>query len=840
MILTNTAHNDSRQSGSLWLLAVTIIVGHTYAMVPTATAGEHDVKRATVRLLSERENIGHAVIDDERGFVYFELVQAMSGSSVRLPYASSFDIANALKKVYAASLSGESEAEPLFDQDDDSGYFFAGDDPFSPDKRYMALYKMKAGRVQPGVFDFQENSFKHFDVDASYSSVLSSLFWTSDSEFVLVADNGEVEASDWVNGSRAAAAWREMGWAHGRLTADVVGTGRYATQSFSKESDFVIVNVQTGSVRFEDGGNILAVYASRVPSETAAVYLGPQGADSETDELLLSIVEFSKDGAGLGESVLLGPVRLIAWSHTARYLLIERSDVSSRKEKFGRVYSIVDAKTTSIVQNLPEEAASPVWVGDTLVYAKGETGVNVEGRSSGLDHHFARDLLIGLQIPPPVAVSHDSVFYIEHGELWKKSLTGDFEKLTEELPFDILIRDENFRHNLPAMKSSAHMRSRELHEVIFNSVVDEHLHVIKFCSNGRSYSAVAYPSEEAHLLAASFHGSVFLRNEYDRGSSLLYVDREGTKKTLYQFNEMLSGVSPAVGPIRLSHKDYNGSSATSWLYLPAGAAIGSAKKYPLVVIPYAGLAYGNQPPSGVGYAENIWDVDLAANTAVEVFAAEGYAVLLPSIPLGDFGLPGEPMTRMMPAILSSVEAAVSTGYVDADRLALSGQSYGGYTALSVATQTDRFKAIIAMASISNLTSKYGQFLRHLSLGANRVTPPGLPDIDFLEEGHGRMGGAPWDDIDRYVRNSPLFYVAAVETPILLIHGDLDSAVPVTQTEEFFSALSRSGKDAIFVRYGDEGHTIKRHQNQYHMWHQVFEFLEENGVSPDSKTNMRVH
>ena len=102
---------------------------------------------------------------------------------------------------------------------------------------------------------------------------------------------------------------------------------------------------------------------------------------------------------------------------------------------------------------------------------------------------------------------------------------------------------------------------------------------------------------------------------------------------------------------------------------------------------------------------SIWNLHLSTNTTVEVFAAQGYAVLLPSIPLGS----GEPLRHMMPAILSGLDAAIETGFVDPERVAISGQSFGGYAALAVAGQTNRFYAAIAMAPTANMTSKYGVF-----------------------------------------------------------------------------------------------------------------------------------
>ncbi len=66
---------------------------------------------------------------------------------------------------------------------------------------------------------------------------------------------------------------------------------------------------------------------------------------------------------------------------------------------------------------------------------------------------------------------------------------------------------------------------------------------------------------------------------------------------------------------------------------------------------------------------------------------------------------------------------------------------------------------------------------------------------------------PWDDPQRYLRNSPLLNVKSIDAPVMLIHGDLDSTVPFTQAEEMFTALYRLNKEAVFVRYWGEGHRL---------------------------------
>src|SRR3546814_13803730 len=100
-----------------------------------------------------------------------------------------------------------------------------------------------------------------------------------------------------------------------------------------------------------------------------------------------------------------------------------------------------------------------------------------------------------------------------------------------------------------------------------------------------------------------------------------------------------------------------------------------------------------------------------------------------------------------------------------------GHSYGGYGTNSVITQTDRFKAAISLDGPANLTSGY-------AIGMNQRKAFEVPEgLNFgalwSEGGQGRMGVPPWRDPQRYIDNSPLFWAHQIETPLLLIHGDLD-------------------------------------------------------------------
>ena len=162
-----------------------------------------------------------------------------------------------------------------------------------------------------------------------------------------------------------------------------------------------------------------------------------------------------------------------------------------------------------------------------------------------------------------------------------------------------------------------------------------------------------------------------------------------------------------------------------------------------------------------------------------------YGAPFTSAVYGDWG--GQDFADLM-AVLDSV---CERPYVDRTRLGISGYSYGGYMSAWAATQTDRFRAAVAGAPVTNLVSCYG---------TDDLSP-------WLED---ELGGTPWAEAEHYAARSPITHVTKVATPILLLHGEDDLRCPISQSEEFFVALKRLRKTVEFVRYPGSGHTFFAH------------------------------
>ena len=131
------------------------------------------------------------------------------------------------------------------------------------------------------------------------------------------------------------------------------------------------------------------------------------------------------------------------------------------------------------------------------------------------------------------------------------------------------------------------------------------------------------------------------------------------------------------------------------------------------------------------------------------------------------------------------------------RLGVEGGSYGGQLTNWIITQTDRFKAAIPTAGISNLVSFNYMAYYHDYLAVEFGVPYPIEE----DAARGGMMDVLWE-------RSPIRYVTNVKTPTLFIHGENDNDVPIAEAEQFFIALKDVGVETVMVRYPREGHGIR--------------------------------
>jgi dipeptidyl aminopeptidase/acylaminoacyl peptidase len=204
-------------------------------------------------------------------------------------------------------------------------------------------------------------------------------------------------------------------------------------------------------------------------------------------------------------------------------------------------------------------------------------------------------------------------------------------------------------------------------------------------------------------------------------------------------------------------------------------------RYPLVVWVYGGKSLSN--------SFDHFGFDVGMN--FQLLATRGYAVLLPDSPSHE----GTPMTDLAKTILPGVNKVVEMGIADPERLGVAGHSNGGYSTLALIVQTKRFKAAIDVDGPGDLIGFHGAMGKDGSAFG----------VSVVEQSQDIMGGTPWEFRDRYIENSPYFYLDRVETPLLIMHVAGDPAVPSFLGDQIFVSLRRLGKEVEYAKYDGVAH-----------------------------------
>ncbi|GAB5537102.1 MAG: prolyl oligopeptidase family serine peptidase [Rubricoccaceae bacterium] len=182
-----------------------------------------------------------------------------------------------------------------------------------------------------------------------------------------------------------------------------------------------------------------------------------------------------------------------------------------------------------------------------------------------------------------------------------------------------------------------------------------------------------------------------------------------------------------------------------------------------------------------------------------LYASDDYVIFLPDVRF-EVGRPGFSATK---SVVPGVQRLIDLGIAAPDAVGLHGHSWSGYQTAFMVTQTDLFASAITGAPVSNMTSAYSG-IRHGS---------GLARQFQYEQGQSRISGSLWEARDEYIDNSPIFFADRVRTPLLILHGDADGAVPWEQSVELYLALRRLERPAWLLQYRGEDHHPQTYPNK---------------------------
>lgn len=769
------------------------------------------------------ESFGNATIDPTARWAVFEH---------RGPYerATSFQFGLrnpwTVSRLEFADLETEGPAERLLAPAEGEGHLLG---PWSPSGRRLLIFRLRDRRWQAGVVEMADRTVRWFPLSPELSVFGEAAQWRSDDELILlVRPDGSLP--QWLaSGGRGVrtleARWRATE-AGGPAQRTTLGSGAFAADMpLPPQNQAVRLDVRSGSVaplatgRFydlelsPDGRRLALVETSTARAFDPTEAFEPQAVDRERR---LRIVDL-RTGAvtsPLGDADVAPS--LLAWSPDADRLLVwirglkgwEAGELVSVKPRDGGVerYDLGELKPYAGGGVAAFNAVYADWLGDRPV-------LFAHARSTARNDWYrlerAGPVNLTAALGPPSseigAIDDERLLLVAGGRPWAVNLRGEATAMSAPdgavSGFDGAGYLESQRRQRNSPPRRAWMAVRTTGGAIIRPDLD--------------HEAMAADDGFVSGVYAGADGVIFrtVRNGVQR----LVVQQAGrSARTLSTINEGLAEVDFPT-PERVSHQGRDGRERTSWLYRPRHW---KGRRTPLVILSYPG-GPTTAPPEPAAF--NAW-----ANPQLVVSA--GYAVLIPTVSLDREKEPAEGYAE---DVLAVVDAALAQyPDLDPDRVAHWGHSFGGYVGLVAATQTDRFRAIVSVAGLSDLATAWGEFSP-----ANRDNPEfGLSlrqRMGWAEESQGRMRAPPWAAPDRYVRNSPLFAADRITAPVLLVHGDRD-LLPSTQSEIMFSALWRQNKDARLLTYWGEGHHLWSPDNIRDLYTEIVRFLDRTlGEDPAS-------
>jgi dipeptidyl aminopeptidase/acylaminoacyl peptidase len=439
------------------------------------------------------------------------------------------------------------------------------------------------------------------------------------------------------------------------------------------------------------------------------------------------------------------------------------------------------------------------------IFIVSATGGEVRNLTTALHPNFANS---GFQ-PPLWDAAGQNIYFIGDNALWKASLVEgratEIAKIPHRRTEVITLRGGNRLWSPDGGKSTiVSVRDDETKRVGFHKIDLRTGQSSMLLEESKSYY---YPL--VYGLAVSDDGKhvVYPAQDTQHGQDLWLADPEFRNlKRMTQINPQLERYN--MGSARLIEwHSLDGERLRGALLLPAGYQEG--KRYPLIVKVYGGASLSANL--------NLFGFANAPADNLQLLATRGYAILLPDTKRRT----GTPMADLMKTMLPGVNKVVEMGIADPDRLGLMGHSNGGYCALSLITQTTRFRAAMMSAGLGNLISYYGQ------LGKDG----GAFGLTVGESSH--MGRTLWNDRLGYIENSPVLFLDRVQTPLLIIHGGADDTVSPFLAGEVFVGLRRLGKEVVYAKYEDEGHWqgIWSYANQVDFVNRMVAWFDERLMKP---------
>ena len=725
---------------------------------------------------------------------------------------------------------------PLLPADPNRIYHF---DSFSPDGRYVAFYDSNLGHIGMGVYDTQTKAVHYFDPTPliDWSAGREST-WTSNDTFVYSAyPPGHVPLPGFRKafGERMWDAWNKS-WA-GKVSVPAVAESHAGTTPLPFDAGTLYkADARTGALTTVGDGKFLDINVSHDGRYLAALRQAPRSQPDPAKPDLDWIR--SRSQLQIFDLVNGGPPRIVAPDRDVYPVTMAWSPIGDRLAfyswKLGAgvqsgIFSAVDATTGSITpyahtgldiasereRGFAQKPERVMWIGDRLaLFARenppGDTTPRLTYRE-----------IAGLDTMPPKA---DWFLLSANGE--HQNLTRPFKSISsiplyaDATSFDVLADGGVWRlepGKAPSKVSSAiadelSLSDADRYNTLHRAFVPTRSFVatgaggrktafVNFVT-GKSFE-VASTGKNLDPLATSSAAATVLYHLVDgTQNAVMMQGATGAPILLARLNKHLDDIArttykPISYPV---HTAVKSGIVTGCVLLPPSYVPG--RRYPVIVDVY--------PSTGARCLRNPPDLELGAGVGLfdyeHLMAARGYIIFKANTERAYSHTPAGPINGMPDMAVQGADALIKAGYADPNRLAITGLSQGGFSSLYVLTQTNRFKAAVSSNSWTDMythsyEANYGS--RFFSDEdpwqgeAGRYTSTAGTDFG--------IGKTPQQDLDVYVKNSPLYLADKINTPVLLFHSDEDMFA-VDEYEELFTALYQQRKEASLVEYMGEGHT----------------------------------
>ncbi len=316
--------------------------------------------------------------------------------------------------------------------------------------------------------------------------------------------------------------------------------------------------------------------------------------------------------------------------------------------------------------------------------------------------------------------------------------------------------------------------------------------IFVFSFSGESKAKAWTSGFSDRSLNLNWKGAAFLRSNFDFPASLYVLDEDLKPSAVDHFNDDLRSQWHLGEVKNVTYKGADGDDVQMWIVYPPG--FDKTKKWPCLMMIHGG-------------PHNAITTDFHYRWNAHLFASKGYVVAIPNFH-GSCGfgqkftdsITGDMATKPFIDVMKATDYMEALPYIDKSRTTAAGASYGGYMMAWINGHTDRYKALICHAGVYNWDSMMAS--------------------DIVRGRERSLGAFPWDDRAKIDKQNPQRFAKNFKTPTLVMHGEKDYRVPVTQGMEFYNTLRIKGVPTRFVYFPDENHWILKPQNS-RLWHREF-------------------